>query len=176
MESFFHAANFGSIQNFVRNRFLINETDAFQTKESKEKVFSSNLLWLSRMGVWGKGLLHSPFDQMAPPFDREKRLFLSSLRPSRAEKAQGKHICSRRACSASQKCSSQRTGRCCGLHSEGLRPLQTTPGVFDFPVFTVAQSFMRTNIPVIKEDIADWLLQHPLFCSGLLQHPHNLLH
>jgi hypothetical protein len=36
------------------------------------------------------------------------------------------------------------------------------PGVFDFPVFTVAHSFMRTNIPVNKEDIADWLLQHPL--------------
>ena len=51
-----------------------------------------------------------------------KRLFLSSLRDSRAEKAQGKHFCSRRACSASQKCSSQRTGRCCGLHLEGLRP------------------------------------------------------
>jgi hypothetical protein len=35
------------------------------------------------------------------------------------------------------------------------------PGVFDFPVFTAAHSFMRTNIPVNKEDIADWLLQHP---------------
>ena len=40
------------------------------------------------------------------------------------------------------------------------------PGVFDFPVFTVAHSFMRINIPVNKEDIADWLLQHPLFGVG----------
>ena len=48
----------GSIQNFVWNRFLINEIDAFQTKESKKKVFLSHLLWLSRMGVWGKPLFH----------------------------------------------------------------------------------------------------------------------
>ena len=34
-----------------------------------------------------EGLLHSPIDQMDPPFDREKRLFLSSLRDSRAENA-----------------------------------------------------------------------------------------
>jgi hypothetical protein len=46
---------------------------------------------------------------------------------------------------------------------EELRPLQTTPGLFDFPVFTVAHSFMRTNISVNKEDVADWLLQYPLF-------------
>ena len=41
------------------------------------------------------------------------------------------------------------------------------PGVFDFPVFTVARSFMRTNIPVNKEDIADWFLQYPLFYTIL---------
>ena len=106
---------------------------------------------------------------MDPPFDRQIRLFLSSLRDSRAGKAQGKHFCSRRACSASQKCSSQRTGRCCGLHLEGLRPLQTTPGFSFFPVFTVAHSSMRTNIPVNKEDIADWLLQHPLSAYRFFQ-------
>ncbi len=82
-----------------------------------------------------------------------KRLFLSSLRDSRAEKAEGKHFCSRRACSAPQKCSSQRTGRCCGFHLEGLRPLQTTSGFSFLPVFNVAHSSMRTNIPVNKERI-----------------------
>ncbi|MBO4924939.1 MAG: hypothetical protein J5472_00525, partial [Clostridia bacterium] len=29
------------------------------------------------------------------------------------------------------------------------------PGVFDFPVFNVAYSFMKTNIPVNKVDITD---------------------
>ncbi|MBO4924837.1 MAG: hypothetical protein J5472_00005, partial [Clostridia bacterium] len=44
----------------------------------------------------------------------------------------------------------------------GFGPLQTTPGFFDFPVFTAAHSSMRTNILANKEDVADWLLQHPL--------------
>ena len=101
------------------------------------------------------GLLHSPIDQMDSPFDREKRLFLSSLRPSRAEKAQGKHFCSRRAmlCFAKMLLAAHRPLLRITLGGATAPP--NHPGVFDFLAFTVAHSFMRTNIPVIKEDIAD---------------------